>query len=121
MKKTIITVDDSISVRQVISAILVDAGYKVLSYSNGPDALVKLQRMHADLLLVDYNMPQMNGIELVKEARSIESYKYTPIVMVTTECGKALKQKAKTVGVTGWIVKPVNPDKLLAAVKRTVG
>jgi two-component system chemotaxis response regulator CheY len=118
--KTIMTVDDSASVRQMVSFTLKTAGYDVLEAADGEQALARLQgQVH--LILTDLNMPRMDGIELVKRVRADATYKYVPIVLLTTESQDAKKQAGKTAGATGWIVKPFQPEKLLAVIKKVLG
>jgi two-component system chemotaxis response regulator CheY len=114
------TVDDSASVRQMVSFTLKTAGYDVLEAADGEQALARLQgQVH--LILTDLNMPRMDGIELVKRVRADATYKYVPIVLLTTESQDAKKQAGKTAGATGWIVKPFQPEKLLAVIKKVLG
>ena len=117
---TILAVDDSISLRQMVSFTLKEAGYDVVEAANGQDALNKARGMKADLVLSDVNMPVMDGISLVKELRSLPGYKFTPILMLTTESTAEKKQEGKSAGATGWLVKPFNPDQLLSTVKRVL-
>jgi two-component system, chemotaxis family, chemotaxis protein CheY len=120
MAKTIMTVDDSASVRQMVSFTLRTAGYEVLEAADGVQAL---SRLHGSvhLILTDLNMPNMDGIELVKQVRVNPSYKYVPIVLLTTESQDSKKQAGRAAGATGWIVKPFQAEQLLAVVKRVLG
>lgn len=119
MSKTILTVDDSASVRQMIGFTLREAGYNVLEAVDGNDALTKLTGT-VHLIISDLNMPGMNGIELIRRVRATEGYKYVPILMLTTESQPAVKQEGKAAGATGWIVKPFQPAKLLEVVSKVV-
>ena len=121
MAKTIITVDDSASVRQMVSFTLKGAGYTVIEASDGKDALAKLTGNKADMVITDLNMPNMNGIELIKALRANPSYKFVPIVLLTTESQDTKKQEGKAAGATGWIVKPFKPEQLLSVVKKVLG
>ncbi len=121
MSKVIMTVDDSASVRQMVSFTLKGAGYEVLEAVDGKDALSKLGGSGLHMVLTDLNMPNMDGIELIKTLRSDPAYKFIPIVMLTTESQAEKKQEGKTVGATGWIVKPFNPEQLLAVLKKVLG
>jgi two-component system, chemotaxis family, chemotaxis protein CheY len=121
MSMTIMTVDDSTSVRQMISFTLVDAGYKVLEAVDGTDAMNKLGNNLVDMMITDLNMPKMDGIELIKSVRKMSQYKFIPIIMLTTESENSKKQKGKEAGATGWIVKPFKPDQLIAVVKKVLG
>ncbi|PTN38421.1 response regulator [Desulfonatronum sp. SC1] len=119
MSKRILTVDDSTSVRQMVSFTLKDAGYEVVEAVDGKDALTKLSGT-VDMIITDLNMPNMDGIELIRQVRALPNYKFVPIVMLTTESQAEKKQAGKEVGATGWIVKPFKPDQLLAVVKKVV-
>ncbi|NCC23861.1 MAG: response regulator [Deltaproteobacteria bacterium] len=119
MTKTIMTVDDSASVRQMVGFTLKDAGYGVIEASDGKDALSKLSgQVH--MVVTDLNMPNMDGIELIRSIRANPAYKFIPIVMLTTESQDSKKQEGKAAGATGWIVKPFKPDQLLAVVKKLI-
>ncbi len=117
---TVLVVDDSVSMRQMVSVTLKTAGYEVIEAGDGQQALQKAQSGTVDLVLSDVNMPVMNGIDLVKNLRAIPSFKFTPILMLTTESGGDMKGAGKAAGATGWIVKPFNPEQLLATVKKVV-
>jgi two-component system chemotaxis response regulator CheY len=119
MKKTILTVDDSASVRQVVSFALSDAGYDTVEAVDGRDALTKLTDQ-VRLIITDLNMPNMGGLELIKQVRSGTTNKYVPIVVLTTESHPEKKQEAKAAGATGWIVKPFRPEQLIAVVHRVL-
>lgn len=119
MSKRIMTVDDSSSVRQMVSFTLKDAGYEVLEAVDGQDALGKLSGK-VDMIITDLNMPNMDGIELIRQVRTLPDYKFVPIVMLTTESQAGKKQEGKDAGATGWIVKPFKPDQLLAVIKKVV-
>jgi two-component system chemotaxis response regulator CheY len=121
MSKVILTADDSASVRQMVSFTLKDAGYQVIEAADGSDALVKAKANGVHMVVTDLNMPNMNGIELIKALRSEPNYRFTPIVMLTTESQDSKKQEGKAAGATGWIVKPFKPDQLLAVVKKVLG
>jgi len=118
---TILAVDDSTSMRQMVSFTLKDAGHSVVEAANGQEALNAAKTGRFDLVLSDVNMPVMDGITLTKELRALSNYKFTPILILTTEVGDSKKVEGKRAGATGWIVKPFNPDKLLATVKKILG
>jgi two-component system chemotaxis response regulator CheY len=120
MSKIIMTVDDSASIRQMVSFTLKQAGYEVLEAVDGKDALSKLDGLRVHMMLTDLNMPNMDGIELIRRLRANSSCKFIPIVMLTTESQAGKKQEGKTAGATGWIVKPFKPDQLLAVVKKVL-
>lgn len=117
----ILAVDDSASMRQMVSFTLQGAGYEVVEASDGQDALNKAKLGQVDLVLSDVNMPVMDGIALIKNLRSLPSYKFTPILMLTTESAADKKSEGKAAGATGWIVKPFNPDQLLNTIKKVLG
>lgn len=118
--KTIMTVDDSASLRQMVQFVLREGGYEVLEAVDGLDALVKLKGRELDLILSDINMPNMTGLELTRQLRAMPEYKFVPIVLLTTESHAEKKQEGKAAGATGWIVKPFTPDQLLAVVKKVM-
>jgi two-component system chemotaxis response regulator CheY len=117
----ILAVDDSASMRQMVSFTLKEAGYEVVEAEDGVDALEKAKGDSFDLVISDVNMPRMDGISLIKELRGLSQFKFTPILMLTTESGDDKKQEGKSAGATGWIVKPFNPDQLLNTIKRVFG
>jgi two-component system, chemotaxis family, chemotaxis protein CheY len=116
--KTILTVDDSPSIRQMLAYVLSSNGYKVLEAEDGEQGLEMAKATQADLVLTDQNMPKMDGIALIKALRALPNYKKTPIMMLTTESSQALKQQGRDAGATGWMVKPFDPEKLLEMLKR---
>lgn len=117
----ILTADDSASMRQMVTFTLKGAGHEVIEAIDGKDALHKAQSAKADLVLTDVNMPNLDGIGLVKHLRGLPNYKFTPILLLTTESAPEKKQEGKAAGATGWLVKPFNPDQLLATVKKVLG
>lgn len=121
MSKVIMSVDDSASVRQMVSFTLKQAGYTVLEASDGRDALARINGSGAQMVLTDLNMPNMDGIELIRHLRAHPCCKFIPIVMLTTESQADKKQEGKAAGATGWIVKPFKPEQLLAVVKKVLG
>jgi two-component system chemotaxis response regulator CheY len=117
----ILAVDDSASMRQLVKATLIGAGYELAQAANGVEALEYARtRAVPRLVLSDVNMPDMDGLTLLRELRSLPSYKHVPILMLTTESGPDMKKRAKEMGATGWIVKPFSPQELLATVKRLI-
>ena len=121
MNKTILTVDDSTSVRQMVSFTLKEAGYNVVEASDGKDALGKIGGKTIDLIVTDLNMPNMDGIELIKNIRTNSEFKFVPIIMLTTESQNEKKMEGKQAGATGWIVKPFRPEQLVAVAKKVIG
>jgi two-component system chemotaxis response regulator CheY len=120
MAKTILTVDDSASVRQMVKFTLSDAGYTVIEAVDGKDGLEKVTSA-VNLVITDLNMPNLDGIGLIRGVRANPACKGVPIVMLTTESQDARKQEGKAAGATGWIVKPFTTQQLLAVVKRLLG
>jgi two-component system chemotaxis response regulator CheY len=118
--KTIMTVDDSASLRQMVGVVLRGAGYEVVEAVDGADGLSKLNGQHLDLFLTDVNMPRMDGFEFTRQLRTMPAYKFVPIVLLTTESNADKKQQGKSAGATAWIVKPFNPDQLLAVVTKVL-
>ncbi|WP_428773772.1 response regulator [Vibrio sp.] len=116
----ILAVDDSISIRQMVAHTLKDAGYEVETANDGKDALSKIASCKFDVVISDVNMPNMGGFELVKAIRGKPQYKFVPILMLTTETSIEKKQEGKSVGATGWLVKPFNPETLLKTLKRVI-
>ena len=101
MSKTILTVDDSASIRQMVSFTLKQAGYNVVEAEDGKDGLSKAKGNQVDLVITDLNMPNMNGLELISALRGEASYKFTPILMLTTESDDSKKTQGKQAGATG--------------------
>ncbi|MGL1956371.1 MAG: response regulator [Colwellia sp.] len=116
----VLVVDDSNSIRDMVSFTLKSAGYDTVEARDGQDGLNKAQLSSFDLVISDVNMPNMDGISLCGELRKLPNFKFTPILMLTTESSTDIKMKGKAAGATGWLVKPFNPDKLLATIKRVV-
>jgi two-component system chemotaxis response regulator CheY len=118
---TILAVDDSASMRQMVAFTLKGAGYNVVEAVDGADALNKAKAQAFDCVVTDVNMPNKDGIELIRDLRALPNYKFTPMLMLTTEAGTDKKQQGKDAGATGWIVKPFNPDQLLKTIKKVMG
>lgn len=116
----VLVIDDSNSIRDMVSFTLKSAGYETVEAKDGQDGLNKAQDSIFDLVISDVNMPIMDGIELCQELRKLPSFKFIPILMLTTESSSDMKMRGKAAGATGWLVKPFNPDKLLATIKRVV-
>ena len=120
MAKTIMIVDDSASLRQVVSIALKGAGYDVAEACDGKDALGKLTGQKVHLIISDVNMPNMDGITFVAELKKNSAYKFTPVIMLTTEAGEAKKQAGQAAGAKAWVVKPFQPAQMLTAVSKLV-
>ncbi|GAB3000965.1 response regulator [Psychrosphaera aestuarii] len=116
--KKILAVDDSASMRQMVGFTLKNAGYNVTEAKDGVEALAVAKDAEFDVIISDVNMPNMDGIELVKNLRQLPQFKFTPILMLTTESGANKKGEGKAAGATGWIVKPFNPEQLLTVIKK---
>lgn len=119
--KTILTVDDSPSIRQMLAYVLVSAGYKVIEATDGEEGLALAKANTVDLVLTDHNMPKMDGVNLTKALRALPAYRKVPIMMLSTESSPVLKQAGREAGATGWMVKPFDPDKLLEMLKKALG
>lgn len=120
MSKTILIVDDSASVRQVVSIALKGAGYDVITGVDGKDALTKLNGQRVHLIISDVNMPNMDGITFVSEVKKLPAYKFTPIIMLTTESQEDKKKQAQAAGAKAWVTKPFQPPQMLAAVAKLI-
>ncbi|MEU8233436.1 response regulator [Actinoplanes sp. NPDC048967] len=120
MAKTILIVDDSASVRQVVTIALKGAGYDVIAGVDGKDALTKLNGQRIHLIISDVNMPNMDGITFVAEARKLPAYKFTPIIMLTTESQEEKKRQAQAAGAKAWVTKPFQPEQMLSAVAKLI-
>ncbi len=120
MSKTIMIVDDSSSVRTVVKAALMGAGYNVIEGVDGKDGLSKLVGQKVHLIISDVNMPNMDGIEMIKEIKKMPEYKFIPICMLTTESEQSKIAEGKAAGAKAWIVKPFQPPKLLDAVTKLI-
>ena len=118
---SILAVDDSTSMRQMVTFTLKGAGYTVEEAADGAQALNIARAKGVDLVLTDVNMPNMDGLTLTRELRGLPSYKFTPILVLTTESSTEKKKEGKAAGATGWLVKPFNPDQLLSTIKRVLG
>jgi two-component system, chemotaxis family, chemotaxis protein CheY len=119
--KTILTVDDSASIRQMVKLTLSTAGYQVVEAGNGAEGLTAAQAGAVDMIVTDLNMPVMDGLTFIREVRKLSNLKGLPIVFLTTESDGGVKQQAKEAGATGWITKPFQQDQLLAVVKKVLG
>jgi two-component system chemotaxis response regulator CheY len=120
MASTILAVDDSASMRQMVNFTLKGAGYTVVQATDGVEALEYARTNSVDLVLTDVNMPRMDGITLVRELRGLPTNRYTPMLVLTTESSQDKKMQGKQAGATGWIVKPFNPEQLLATIARVL-
>jgi len=120
MAKKVLVVDDSITMRQMVSFTLREANFEVLEAENGQDALKKLEGQALDLIVTDLNMPVMDGITFIRQARALAATRYVPILMLTTESQAEKKAEGKAAGATGWIVKPFDPPKLLTVIGKVL-
>lgn len=120
MPRTALIVDDSTSMRQMVAFTLRRGGFDVIEGENGQDGLDKLKGKRVEIIITDLNMPVMDGMAFIQNVRSWPEFKFTPVLMLTTESQAAKKDQGKAAGATGWIVKPFDPDKLLAAVAKVL-
>ena len=121
MNRTILAVDDSASMRMMLSFTLKESGYRVIEAADGKDGLAKLRDETVDMVITDLNMPNLDGIGLIRGIRANPSSKFTPVIMLTTESQDARKHEARAAGATGWITKPFRPEQLLAVVRKVIG
>jgi len=121
MSKIILSVDDSASIRQMVKLTLSGAGYEVVQANDGAEGLSKAQTTAFDLVVTDLNMPNMDGLTLIKELRKLPNYNGVPILFLTTESDESVKKEAKAAGATGWITKPFQQEQLAGLVKRVLG
>ena len=117
----ILAVDDSAAMRQMVGITLQGAGHQVEQAIDGCQALEIAEKQKFDLVITDVNMPNMDGLTLVRELRNRANYKYVPLLVLTTEATTERKQQGKAAGATGWLVKPFNPERLLATVAKVLG
>jgi two-component system chemotaxis response regulator CheY len=121
MGKTVLVVDDSVSMRQMVNFTLTGAGYEVVEAGDGKEAVDKLNGgAKPNLVITDLNMPNMDGISLIKAVRGMTAHKFTPILMLTTESSNDKKKEGQSAGATGWVVKPFNPEQMLATIKKVM-
>ena len=120
MSRAALVVDDSTTMQEMVSFTLGKAGFAVTRAGNGQEALGRLQGAKFDLIITDLNMPVMDGITFIKNLRTLAPFKFTPVLMLTTEGGEERKQQGRAAGATGWLTKPFDPDKLLTIVKKVV-
>jgi two-component system chemotaxis response regulator CheY len=118
MSKIALTVDDSKTMREMVAFTLRGAGFEVIEAEDGADAIKQLGGKSVDVVVTDLNMPNMNGIELIRNLRSNPIYKATPILMLTTESDGSKKSEGKDAGATGWIVKPFQPERLISVINK---
>lgn len=116
----ILTVDDSNSLRQLVAATLTAAGHEVFQAKDGDEALQKAKAATVQVVISDVNMPGMDGISLVRHLRALPHYRFVPLLLLTTEMDPAKKRLAKEAGATGWLVKPFNPEQLLATIRKVL-
>lgn len=120
MSKTVLIVDDSASLRQVVKIALRGAGYEVIEACDGADALVKLTGQRVHLVISDINMPNMDGIAFVRELKKLDAYRFTPVILLTTESADEKKREGQAAGAKAWVVKPFAPQQMLSAVSQLI-
>jgi two-component system, chemotaxis family, chemotaxis protein CheY len=120
MPRTALVVDDSLTMRQMVSFTLKQAGFGVLEAVDGQDALEQMEAARVDLIVTDLNMPRVDGIAFIRRLRSRTASKYTPVLMLTTESQDTKRQEGRAAGATAWLVKPFHPDKLLAVIAKVL-
>ena len=120
MAKTVLAIDDSASIRQMVAFTLKSSGYEVIEAVDGQDGLDKAKAKSVNLVLTDQNMPRMDGISLTKKLRESPQFKSTPILILTTESSDQMKQAGRAAGATGWLVKPFDPNKLIEVIQKVI-
>lgn len=118
--RCVLVVDDSATIRSLVTHVLGQAGFDVVVQEDGQAALYYARRHTVDLVLTDVNMPILDGIDLISELRALPDYEFVPILVLTTESGTAKKMEGKAAGATGWIVKPLNPDRLVTTIEKVL-
>ncbi len=121
MSKIILVVDDARSMRGLVAMTLKGAGYEAIEACDGQDALVQIAGKKIHMVITDLNMPNMNGIELIRALKADPAFKFLPMVMLTTESEEAKKKEGQTAGAKAWIVKPFKPDTVLSVVRKIIG
>lgn len=117
----IMTVDDAAAIREPLKMVLEELGHEVVTFENGKQAIDYARKENVDLVITDLNMPEMNGMALIASLRRLDSYKTIPILVMTTESADYKKNKARSVGATGWLTKPFSQERIEAALKKTLG
>ena len=120
MTRTALIVDDSVTIRQMVSFTLKQAGFTVVEAVDGQDALDRLESQRPDLVITDLNMPRVDGINFIRRLRGRPATRHTPVLMLTTESQESKRQEGRAAGATGWIVKPFHPDKLLQVIGKVL-
>ena len=120
MKKRVLIIDDSESIRELVGNALENAGYEVIKGVDGKDGVLKLEESNICIIISDLNMPKMDGIEVIKHVRKHPVYKYTPIIVLTTESMEAKRIEAKNAGATGWMIKPFETSNLITTIKKVI-
>ncbi len=120
MPKTVLIVDDSATIRQMVSFTLKVAGFSVVEAGDGQEGLERLAAQHMDLVITDLNMPRLDGIGLIRALRARPESRFTPVLMLTTESQESKRQEGRAAGATGWMVKPFHPDKLIAVIRKVL-
>ncbi len=121
MSKKILSVDDSVSIRQMVKLTLAAAGYEIVEAADGAEALAKARTAPVDMVITDLNMPNLNGLTLIAELRKLPAYRGVPIILLTTESTPEMKAAGKNAGATGWITKPFRQDQLIGVVRKVLG
>jgi len=120
MAKLALVVDDSRLIRTMVASTLKESGFEVLQGGNGVEGLARLTGQHVDLIITDINMPVMDGLDFCQQVRALPAYKFTPLLILTTESDETKKQQGKGVGATGWLIKPFNPQQLVKVIGQVV-
>ncbi|GAB5462716.1 MULTISPECIES: response regulator [Hoeflea] len=118
MKKKVLTVDDSRTIRNMLLVTLNNAGFDIVQAEDGVEGLEVLEESNPDVIVTDINMPRLDGFGFIEGVRQNDRYRAIPILVLTTESDAEKKNRAREAGATGWIVKPFDPSKLIAAIER---
>ena len=119
MPDVVLTVDDSVTIRRMLRLALEGQGFEVIEAGDGVEGLRQLEESRVRLIITDLNMPNMDGVEFIKQARAIDDHKFTPILVLTTE-SEDYRQTVRDAGATGWLSKPFEPEALMSAIRKVV-
>ena len=119
-KKTVMVVEDSASMRQAICDVLEGAGYETLEAGDGTQAIARLDGRKVNLIICDVNMPNMDGITFVKEMKAMDDYRFTPVIMLTTESAEGKRLQGQMAGAKAWVVKPFRPEQMMTAIAKLI-
>ena len=119
-KKTIMVVEDSVSARRAICDALKEAGYDPVEAEDGAQAVAKLDGRRINLIICDVNMPNMDGITFVRKMKAMDNYRFTPVIMLTTESAESKRLRGQMAGAKAWMVKPFRPEQMIVAISKLI-